>query len=151
MAVKVTNFPTIGDLKKEILNMISNIQIDRKSGVGWTITWANVSTDPSEIDVQKYLTVYEQGEELNQSLLLFDSAYEANAYILANAPGPAPEGLAWTVAEFTAYGLLVTLRDNPNIAAVVCNPQDEEVNVLPAAGLIEGLTKALDQPEGDAA
>jgi hypothetical protein len=147
VAVKVTNFPTSGDLKKEILNMISNIQIDRKSGVGWTITWANVSMDPSEIDVRRYLTVYEEGEWLNQSLLLFDSAYEANAYILANAPAPAPEGLAWTVAEFTAYGLLATLLDNPNIVAVVCNPQDEEFNVLPAAELIEGLTKALDKPK----
>lgn len=149
--MKVTIYPTSGDLKEKILNMISNIQIDRKSGVGWTITWANVSMDPSEIEIRKYLTVYEEGEERNQSLLLFDSAYEANAYILANAPGPAPTGLAWTVAEFTAYGLLVTLRDNPNIAFVVCNPQDEEFNVLPAAELIEGLTKALDKPESNAA
>src|SRR5215204_4914994 len=127
--------------------MIKNSYIDRKGGVGWTITWANASMDPSEIEIRKYLTVYEEGEERNQSLLLFDSAYEANAYILANAPGPAPDGLAWTVAEFTAYGLLVILHDNPNIVAVVCNPQDEEVNVLSAAKLIEGLTKALDKSE----
>src|SRR5215204_6134705 len=127
--------------------MTKNSYIDRKSGVGWTITWANVSMDPSEIEIWKYLTVYEEGEERNQSLLLFDSAYEANDYMLTNAPAPAPEGLTWTVAEFTAYGLLATLLDNPNIVAVICNPQDEVVNVLPAAELIEGLTKALDKPK----
>jgi hypothetical protein len=107
--------------------------------------------DPSEIDVRKYLTLYEEGKELNQSLPLFDSASDANAYILANAPAPAPEGLAWTVAELTAYGLLVILLDNSNIVAVVCNPHTEEVNVLPAAELIEGLTKALDRPDDTAA
>jgi hypothetical protein len=127
--------------------MNQNIHIDRTTGLGWAIAWAKVSKR-GKIKVRKYLTHFEEGQSLDQWLPLFGNEHQANAYILANAPGPAPQGLQWAVMELTVYGLLVTLLDHPHIEAVVCNPHSEEANVLPAAQLIAALSAALGEKKG---
>jgi|SRR5215207_7376644 len=122
--------------------MKKNAHINRESVCGWAIAWATVSKS-GKIEVQKYLTHFLEGQELNQILPLFANEHKARAYILANAPAPAAKGFQWAVVELTAYGLLVTLLDNPHIEAMVANPRSEDASVLPAALLIEALSSAL--------
>src|SRR5215217_3135970 len=122
--------------------MNKNMHIDRTTGLGWAIALAKVSKR-GKIEVRKYLTHFEEGQSLNQWLPLFANEHEANVYVVANAPGPAPRGLQWAAIELTAYGLLVTLLDHPHIEAVVRDPHTEEANILPADRVIAALSIAL--------
>ena len=129
---------------------MNNTHLDPESGIGWTAAWARVS-ESGEIEIQRYMTYFEEGRSHNQWLLLFDDEHEAAAYVSATAPGPVPGPYEWAVGECTTFGLLAILRDNPNIKGAVFRSRGKSAHAIPATVLIGALSKALGEPEGDAA
>jgi hypothetical protein len=124
--------------------------LDPESGIGWTAAWARVS-ESGEIEIERYMTYFEEGHTHNQWLLLFDDGHEAEAYVSATAPGPVPGPYEWAVGECTTFGLLAILRDNPTIKGAVFRSRGKMAYAIPATVLIHTLSGALGEPEGDAA
>ena len=129
---------------------MNKTHLDPESGLGWTAAWARVS-ESGEIEVQRYMTYFEEGHSHDQWLLLFDDQHEAEAYVWATAPGPVPGPYEWAVGECTTFGLLAILRDKPKIKGVIFRSRGKSACPIPAAVLVGTLSRALGEPEGDAA